>query len=423
MKTIKFIFLIILILILVFVCSSCILKEMPFDQELFESLFSDEFVYVDDSGEYCLILNDSLYEYSSINFFHGFDEYCLSFSEINKYSTNSFFVHYSKINYDNQKSYKGRIKINFYEDYILLKFDKDTITLMKVERTHEHFLGKARYNYISKEYGDYIIDDKFVFSDNSFVYLLNEDGKSYSINAKDTTLKGNVIIPDSFGGLPITCIGGINNNSSGFKGCRDLESISIPNSVEIIGEMAFSDCSSLVSIEIPDNVVELGDAVFAGCYNLQKVTLSKNCLNIPKYAFAGCLKLKECVNSDVINKIGTKGFYYCLSIESISLSNTEIIGLSAFEYCKNLKRIDGLNNLKEIGEKAMIYCFNLEEFVISDYVKRLPNSLFMYDKSLKKLSFGKNIEEVGTNIIYGTEIEQFNTNDLKKLLNNVLFSI
>ncbi len=58
---------------------------------------------------------------------------------------------------------------------------------------------------------------------------------------------------------------------SAFSWCKNLKSITIPNSVTTIGNSAFWDCENLTSITIPNSVIEIGDAAFRSCENLAEV--------------------------------------------------------------------------------------------------------------------------------------------------------
>ena len=58
-----------------------------------------------------------------------------------------------------------------------------------------------------------------------------------------SSTESSVVIPETVGGLPVTEIG-----AGAFEGCLTLESIDLPDSVEIIGQRAFAGCTNLSSM-------------------------------------------------------------------------------------------------------------------------------------------------------------------------------
>ena len=56
-----------------------------------------------------------------------------------------------------------------------------------------------------------------------------------------------------------------------FAYCKSLKHVTLPSSLNTIGQKAFFDCESLLSIEIPNGVVKIPAYAFAHCYSLSHV--------------------------------------------------------------------------------------------------------------------------------------------------------
>ena len=77
-----------------------------------------------------------------------------------------------------------------------------------------------------------------------------------------------------------------------FDYCKELTSISIPNSVAHIGFGAFSDCSALTSIVIPRSVRIIENITFYKCKSLTSIVIPSSITNIVNCAFDGCNNIK-----------------------------------------------------------------------------------------------------------------------------------
>ena len=93
-----------------------------------------------------------------------------------------------------------------------------------------------------------------------------------------------------------------------FANCRNLEDISLPDSIQLIKSSAFHNCRSLESIVIPKCCIFLGSSVFAGCLSLKSTILPDNLEVIRDWTFAGCLSMKEIFIPKGVRKIGPNCF-------------------------------------------------------------------------------------------------------------------
>lgn len=96
---------------------------------------------------------------------------------------------------------------------------------------------------------------------------------------------------------------------------------------------------------VPDGVIEIADHAFEGNNYIIEVTLPKS-----------------------VRVIGKGAFEYCRNLRKVDFSDTEIIKPFAFYGCLSLKSFVSADNLRELGERAFEKCYTL-------YSIRLPKTL------------------------------------------------
>ena len=103
----------------------------------------------------------------------------------------------------------------------------------------------------------------------------------YCVSSIDYKKFSSVTLPDT-----VTVIG-----ESAFNGCTQLKEVNIPNSVKIIGKNAFLGCISLKEIIIPNSVGEIRENAFSGCSSLEEIFIPVSVTTIEMHAFKDCSKI------------------------------------------------------------------------------------------------------------------------------------
>lgn len=121
----------------------------------------------------------------------------------------------------------------------------------------------------------------------------------------------HIVIPEYIDGYKVVSIG-----VGAFRG-RTMKGVTIPNSVERIGNDAFNNCQGLESIEIPDSVWYIGSKTFNGCMNLKHATLPAALKDIESETFRDCTSLEIVKIGDGVGRIGADAFTNCSSLKEI----------------------------------------------------------------------------------------------------------
>lgn len=268
-----------------------------------------------------------------------------------------------------------------------------------------------------------------------YTYTIN-DGEA-TITDVDTSISGDVIIPSTLGGYPVTCIGkdafgfclnvtsveipdGVTTiDKLAFQKCSAAK-INIPSSVTKIGNYAFSDCVQLGVIDIPSSVTSIGDGVFYECGNLIRITVEKNnayyssdeygvlfnknkteliqypagntrsSYSVPKgvtsldsWAFYVSKNLKVIELPDTVTSIGEAAFRFCTSLKNINIPNgVTSISACTFEQCQSLTSIKIPEGVTSIGDIAFWFCGSLKSIELPKSLKNIVESAFSCCDSL-----------------------------------------
>jgi hypothetical protein len=202
---------------------------------------------------------------------------------------------------------------------------------------------------------------------------------------------GNVAIPDTINGLPVTSIGDWAFSSGGVR----LTNVTIPDSVTSIGEDAFIGCLNLTNVTIPDSVTSIGDEAFDECGGLRNVTIGNRVADIGESAFANCTSLVSVTIPDSVTNIGEDAFGSCESLTNVTIPDSiTSIGVDAFSWCVSLPNVIIPNSVTDIGAGAFAECICLTSVTIPDGVTNIGDFAFSGCMRLAKAFFQGNAPSV-----------------------------
>lgn len=127
----------------------------------------------------------------------------------------------------------------------------------------------------------------------------------------------SVIIPDNKDGIPVTEI-----SDDAFRDAQVIVSLTLPDTLRIIGNGAFYGCAALTDLTLPDGITTIGDGAFYGCKNLQSISLPAELSSLGNAAFSGCTAITEISFGRKISDIGEQAFYGCKSLLNFYVDDT-----------------------------------------------------------------------------------------------------
>ncbi len=175
-----------------------------------------------------------------------------------------------------------------------------------------------------------------------------------------------------------------------FGGCKNLKSVSIPDSVICI-DGAFYDCTSLKTITLPDSIDSLYQDTFAGCTALEEIHLG-NQMQVLGYGislgeFNGCTSLERINLPDSLRSITSGTFNGCTSLKEIAIpDHVESIDEGVFKDCTSLAEVTLGSGVYYIHTDAFGNCESLEKIVIPEKVRSIDEKAFAGCKKLKEVT-------------------------------------
>ena len=143
---------------------------------------------------------------------------------------------------------------------------------------------------------------------------------------------------------------------------HDITSLSLPNSLQAIGNLAFYQCDGLTGgLNLPASLITIGHDAFRYCSGFTgSLTIPNSVVTIGDYAFMDCSGFTGSLTiPNSVVSIGEYAFYNCTGFDGrLSLGESvEKIGDAAFSRCSNFTGELVLpNSLTSLGSFAFFGC-------------------------------------------------------------------
>lgn len=178
-----------------------------------------------------------------------------------------------------------------------------------------------------------------------------------------------------------------------FWGCTTLKTLTIPDSVAVIGIDALRRCLSLENIN-----VSADNKVYA---SVDGVLFNKDKTELLQYPIGNTRTEYSIPNG--VTSIADYSFPECASIERITFPDSvTTIGEMAFPACSSLKSVELGSGLKTIGDYAFAWCEALTDVKIPYGVTTIGDSAFDSCTSFENITFPDSVTAIGQNVIWGT---------------------
>ena len=246
------------------------------------------------------------------------------------------------------------------------------------------------------------------FTDGYYTYTVSDD--KATITDVDTSISGNITIPSTLGGYPVTSIG-----DSAFYDCTGLTNVTIGDSVTSISDYAFGDCISLTSVTIPNSVTSIGSYAFWSCTGLTSVTIGDSVTSIGESAFNSCEGLTKVNITDLkawfsidFGRGIANPLYYAknLYLNGTQITNLAIpdgvtsIGKYAFDNCQSLTSVTIPSSVTSIGDGAFYECTGLTSVTISSGVTSIGYDAFCECTGLTSITIPDSVTSIGSSAFY-----------------------
>ena len=193
----------------------------------------------------------------------------------------------------------------------------------------------------------------------------NNDVSTFAQVYWDYVLSGDLVVSPDVVGIDMYA----------FTNTSLLTGVTLPSSVEVIGECAFMMCSDLKFVVMQDGLTEIWQMAFMAS-GVDKLHIPSTVTSIEVGALSGCDNLKKITVAEENSRYYSAG--NCL-IDSttktvVAACNTSVIpesddvtvlGMGAYYGLSNLKQVSIPKNITSIEDENFTYCPNIETIKVA----------------------------------------------------------
>ena len=216
-------------------------------------------------------------------------------------------------------------------------------------------------------------------ADGKYEYLIS-GGKATLVEYKRKSDTGTFTVPSTIGGYPVT-----NIEDVCFSQCS-LTSVTVPNSVTRVGDIAFEKCAKLTTVNLGSGLKEFGTNVFSETPRLASINVS------------AANPYFKSVNGVLYSKDGTIIYSYPVAKTDTSFTvpnSVKSIEHYAFDGALNLKTLTVGTGMVAISDLAFIGAFNVETVNILGAVTYIGNNAFGNINKLQSINIPDTVTYIG----------------------------
>ena len=236
-------------------------------------------------------------------------------------------------------------------------------------------------------------------SEDGFIYLSSDDNTTCELIDYEGTAE-DLVIPETIDGLTVTGIASVRNTDENFgfqkldsiksltiipsltclpdvfENCKNLEKVTLPDSITQIADYAFFGCSSLTEVKLPENLKYIGEGTFCCTPWLEKLKKTEKLVIFGTTLYYGQYAEGDVVIPDYVTGIFNDAFNNNKTMTSLTVpGSVQGIGKHIVAGADNLKKITLKNGVRGLGSECFVGAPNLEKIILPPSIEEIKNIL------------------------------------------------